>query len=245
MDGQPVAVTLTPALPVILTVGFERLNSRQYLKAWAYVLNKSDQAVELIPQGQLTVDVLDDSGMVFRTLKPLTPSTILKDINNAKHSAQAGALFAGILSGLASAVTTRNTEISSVGNAQVTGQVGNASVHSSANVSSGTVIHDGADKLVERLARNGDRVRSALGAIESAYESMKSSASSAMLRRNTLDDGASANGYVWFDYPRIEHYYYEKSVIHDGEPEYWRYRVSLSIPGVPPVSVVFVPTPGE
>lgn len=263
VDGQPVALNLNPDLPVVLQMQFEHLNGEQYLKAWAFVLNRSDRTLELVPQSQFSIEVLADSDNVVCQLAPQTPSTILAAVDSEKRSKEAGVLFAGILSGIAAAVGTRDTRISRVGVSSSAGTVGRLPFSGTSASADNVIVHDREDKLDAALGRTTDRVSRSLGILNSVYDTMKASISSVLLRRNTLDHGGAANGFIWFDYgsgrepaaqqrgiTTFDRFESAKQIrgsknLSLGEPEKWRYRIRLSIPGLSPVTAVFNPTPGE
>jgi hypothetical protein len=246
VDGQPVAVLTNPELPVIVKVSFERLRSKRYMKAWVYVLNRTQETIELMPQQQLSVDVLTDDRKNFYSLQSQTPSTLAKTVEDAKNIERTAALFGGIVRSLSASISSNDTR---------------ATTESPFGTST-TSIHDRAEKAQAELQLVRLQTDMRLGVIESIHENMKASISSTLLRRNTLNPGISANGNMWFEFdfdprknPNFTHAfwkaYYQPNRRKDPtyakawEPELWMYRVTLRIPGHSPVSAVFAPTAGE
>ena len=217
-----------------------------FLRVWAYVLNRSDNSLELVPQRQVAVDIVDDNDDATRTLPPQTPSTVLKRIDDEKTSQQAGVVFATILSGIGAALSSKDTRVTNIGGSISHGHVGGLSVGGSSVHVSETTIHDAQDKFAAQLQQNSLGMGQSLADLEAVYEDMKSGVSSGLLRRNTLYSGTSANGYVFFEFGRV----HVESGITAFAPEgrsadALRYAVTLSIDDALPVRVVFIPVPGE
>jgi hypothetical protein len=229
VDGQPTAVVLADSLPLVLEIQPELIDQKHYIRVWAYVLNQSGSAFELVPQSQMSVSVLGEGASVVRTLQPQTPSTMLKTIDDEKHHRMTDAFLAGVAGGIASALSTHDTQVTLAGGGEAT-------------------VHDAQDKLAARLDRNVDRTAGAMGSLERLYASMKSTASASLLRRNTLDPGMAANGCVYFDYGAVEsgHGLTADPARTPDAPLHERgYSVSLVTGVAPPMQVRFVPAAGE
>jgi len=258
VNGEPVAVITDPTFPAIVHIGVERLDSRYFLKVWLYLLNRSSDTWELVPQKQVSLQVLDDAGLSTKSILPRTPSSVLESIESEKSKSKALAFFSGVLGALAVSLSPPGaTEIRTQSSTQ--GRMGSleGSTSWSAESQQRTILRDQKQNEADALERVRHRTSQSIDVIEALYDNMKQSVSSQLLRRNTLRPGVSANGNVWFEFgrkpspnrsittPAIEKVRESSGVLKLWKPELWRFRVDIELPDRRKVTAEFSPVEGE
>lgn len=228
MDSGPVALAVS--------LDLAEIGTRKYIRLWIYARNNSDTTLDLVPQRQVWVQGLGDESQNVAELFPSTPTDILQHIEDEKIQAQSMAFIGGLLASIGNSLSTQDTEA-------------DINVQSGASAKRAAItFHDAPDKVRARQDRLNVRMASSNESMESFYSGLKSAIAVGCLRRNTLDPGASANGYVYFDYGRpqtVIHFAHGRTRVISPTPDELSYTVRLTIGNGPQVQVEFLANEGE
>lgn len=191
-NGVPAAVVDSGSTALAVSLDLVTVASRPYVRLWMYVCNRSDETIELVPQSNVWLQGLGDEYQVVSDFYPTAPTIVLKHIDESMLNSMSAAFLGGLVSAIGASLGARNTQ---------------ASVSASGNggFSSATItVHDAAEKAAAASQAIGERTAAQMEHLEQFYNGLKSSVASSCLRRNTLEPGASASGYLYFDFGHPE-----------------------------------------
>ena len=174
-NGMPIVVAKVESSLVCFVVDpSAQLGSTKYIRLWALFQNNSHSNLLLEPLKFFSL-TLHDGRDSLETILPESPTKILTSMSNDV----ATNLILQSIGGTLKALSTQPTAVTSSGGERLQ-------------------LND----RQEKIDKISEQTNASVTGIAAVYRAYANSASSGILRRNTILPGESVNGYVYFQFPQ-------------------------------------------
>lgn len=178
IDGIPFGAFFSDSLGYIISLEKVNMIGNYYLRLWLLCQNNYQESYLLDPINIAKIKI-NYKNKTYDLL-PETPSKLLSDVENDKQVNLITQTIGSTLKAINTHFKTKNTKITDGHGNEIT-------------------VHDREEKVETKVDQIGNKFENKLNNIENWYDIYSSSINNGILRKNTMFNNLSVNGYIYFN----------------------------------------------